>query len=367
MADVAEVKGLVKALNAAAAGQGTTQDLLAILRRLQKEVAATEQLLKDTKVGVAVSKLRNHTAKEVSDLSKAIVKKWKSEVHTGDKPKTKSPTTAAGPNKFGASTKLDKSEPASNSASPAPTPRGSEVPTTPVDTRPPQTLSNNKAEGRQRTTKTDGISASVLGDKVRDKCLEMVYDALACDSGSPYVFVDSSSEQILSKARAVENNVYLEFRDINASYRNKMRRLYLNLKDKHNPRLRESVVSGDLQVARFCNMTEMASEERRQADKQLEELNFHNSLGAGEQEAETDAFQCGRCKERKTRYRQAQTRSADEPMTTFVTLLRELWQSLEILIALTGAFFLSLLLLFSHYLSLLLFEIPPRSTSFQVT
>jgi len=142
----------------------------------------------------------------------------------------------------------------------------------------------------------------------------MVYDALACDSGAP-------SEQILSKARAVENNVYLEFRDINASYRNKMRRLYLNLKDKHNPRLRESVVSGDLQVARFCNMTvqEMASEERRQADKQLEELNFHNSLGAGEQEAETDAFQCGRCKERKTRYRQAQTRSADEPMTTFVT------------------------------------------------
>jgi hypothetical protein len=89
-----------------------------------------------------------------------------------------------GPNKFGASTKLDKSEPASNSASPAPTPRGSEVPTTPVDSRPPQTLSNNKAEGRQRTTKTDGISTSVLGDKVRDKCLEMVYDALACDSGA---------------------------------------------------------------------------------------------------------------------------------------------------------------------------------------
>jgi hypothetical protein len=41
----------------------------------------------------------------------------------------------------------------------------------------------------------------------------------------------------------------------------------------------------------------MASEERKQADRALEELNLHKSLGAGEQEAETDAFQCGRCKE----------------------------------------------------------------------
>lgn len=44
-------------------------------------------------------------------------------------------------------------------------------------------------------------------------------------------------------------------------------------------------------------MQEMASEERRQADRQLDEMNLHLSLGAGEQEAETDAFQCGRCKE----------------------------------------------------------------------
>ncbi|KAF8483026.1 hypothetical protein JB92DRAFT_1674380 [Gautieria morchelliformis] len=36
-------------------------------------------------------------------------------------------------------------------------------------------------------------------------------------------------------------------------------------------------------------------------------------------EAETDAFQCGRCRQRKTRYFQRQTCSADEPMTTFVT------------------------------------------------
>jgi DNA-directed RNA polymerase subunit M/transcription elongation factor TFIIS len=76
----------------------------------------------------------------------------------------------------------------------------------------------------------------------------------------------------------------------------------------------------------------MASEERKAADAKIEEDNLFLSLGAAEQQAETDAFQCGRCKQvlaigrpslfvlitlhqRKCRYRQAQTRSADEPMT----------------------------------------------------
>lgn len=36
-------------------------------------------------------------------------------------------------------------------------------------------------------------------------------------------------------------------------------------------------------------------------------------------QASTDAFQCSKCKERKCTYYQMQTRSADEPMTTFVT------------------------------------------------
>jgi hypothetical protein len=60
---------------------------------------------------------------------------------------------------------------------------------------------------------------------------------------------------------------------------------------------------------------DMASEDRKAADKKIEEENFFKTLSAGERQAETDAFQCGRCKQRKCRYRQAQTRSADEPMT----------------------------------------------------
>lgn len=38
-------------------------------------------------------------------------------------------------------------------------------------------------------------------------------------------------------------------------------------------------------------------------------------------EASTDDFTCGRCKSKKCTYYQLQTRSADEPMTTFVTCI----------------------------------------------
>jgi transcription elongation factor S-II len=81
-------------------------------------------------------------------------------------------------------------------------------------------------------------------------------------------------------------------------------------------------------------LQDMASEERRQKDQQIQDKNLFAVLGAGEQQAETDAFQCGRCKQvlncsqgslaylkvpqRKTVYRQAQTRSADEPMTVSI-------------------------------------------------
>ena len=42
---------------------------------------------------------------------------------------------------------------------------------------------------------------------------------------------------------------------VTAAYKSKIRTLFVNLKDKNNPGLRESVVSGDIPVARLCKMT----------------------------------------------------------------------------------------------------------------
>ncbi|CAE6429843.1 unnamed protein product [Rhizoctonia solani] len=290
--ETAEVKKLIKDLQVATT-TGKPEDGVTILKQLKQNVVATEELLRETKAGLAIGKLRSHPRKEVADLAKELVRKWKEAVEASKKAKAgggtpTTPTTAA----------------SSGNTPTVPTPISSKP--TPTPTRPQSNV--------VRTIKTDGVKIESKGDKTRDKCMELLYDAMASDSGAPI-------EQILKRVYAIEYQVYKEFDGVTKEYSTKMRRLFNNLKDKKNPGLREAVVSGDIAAERFVKMTpeEMASEERKQQNSALNEANVHAALGAGEPEAETDAFQCGRCKNYKTRYRQAQTRSADEPMTTFVT------------------------------------------------
>jgi transcription elongation factor S-II len=232
-----------------------------------------------------VGKLRTHASKDVSDLAKELVKKWKNEVE-----KAKQQNGASPPTMKKASSSVTAKSPSTTVSTPSSTP---------------------KAE--QRTAKSDGAKGAT-GDTTRDKCTEVIYDALAFDSSHPTALVEK-------RARAVEASVYREFGSTGQPYKAKIRSLFVNLKDKNNPGLRENVVNGDLPAEKLATMSssDMASEERKAADSKIEAENFFRSLGAEEQAAETDAFQCGRCKQRKCRYRQQQTRSADEPMTTFVT------------------------------------------------
>ncbi|KAI6698696.1 hypothetical protein NL676_018815 [Syzygium grande] len=64
---------------------------------------------------------------------------------------------------------------------------------------------------------------------------------------------------------------------------------------------------------------EMASDQRQRENHQIKEKALFDCERGGPPKATTDQFKCGRCGQRKTTYYQLQTRSADEPMTTFVT------------------------------------------------
>ena len=63
-----------------------------------------------------------------------------------------------------------------------------------------------------------------------------------------------ANDLILSRAKAIEAIVFNDF-DLDNRYRDKMRSLYLNIKDKNNPGLRESIVSGELSPAKLTKMT----------------------------------------------------------------------------------------------------------------
>lgn len=144
----------------------------------------------------------------------------------------------------------------------------------------------------------------------------MLVEALMVDFSHDYGVDDN----IQTCATEIETALYEEFSGkTDAAYKTKFRAKYLNL--KRNADLRSNLLSGDLTPTAFVSMTsgEMASEEQRQRDLALQRQNLLNAQHAKDTQAETDQFKCSKCKQRRCKYYQLQTRSADEPMTTFVT------------------------------------------------
>ena len=179
-------------------------------------------------------------------------------------------------------------------------------------------------------------------------------------------------------AAAVESEMLKAYGSASSKeYKAKFRQLSFNLKDPKNPDLRRSVLSGETEPAELLKMDsdELGSDERRRANQQIRDhamwecergqatmvrarvrdaaraaarlsargncaalrcslgrLSLASRTGGRAHarwrserrgpprgaQASTDQFQCGKCKQRKCTYFQMQTRSADEPMTTFV-------------------------------------------------
>lgn len=101
-------------------------------------------------------------------------------------------------------------------------------------------------------------------------------------------------------------------------YLDHLRSVYINLK---NDKLVNLVKSGEIKSHQIAFMThqEMCPEKwedlikaKSIRDKNKFEQNF---------EAATDTFTCRKCKSKKCTYYQMQTRSADEPMTVYVSCL----------------------------------------------
>jgi transcription elongation factor S-II len=71
----------------------------------------------------------------------------------------------------------------------------------------------------------------------------------------PLIMMPPAPDQILKRARGIESSVLSLFETTSQAYKAKIRSLFVNLKDKNNPGLRESVVSGDISVDRLSKMS----------------------------------------------------------------------------------------------------------------
>ncbi|KAF9412869.1 RNA polymerase II elongation factor [Podila epigama] len=335
--DVLDIKKSLR--DALKQGNSGSEQVIQLLKQLRK-VTVTADLLRKTEMGLFVNKLKTSENKEVSILSKDIVKNWKSQVA---KETAASTTTSSSSSTTTSVTKIESEETFKSvsrkgsvttstttsvttlvSSSSRPTidttkPLPAQVLSASRDASPSSSPKTPTDTPRDRTVRSDGVRIRTTGNDTRDRCIEMLYQALGTNS-------NAESERLLKKATLIESIVFKKLSPEGTpsqNYKAKIRSFFMNLRDKNNPKLREAVVDGDVAVEEFCEYTtqDMASAEAKARDIALHQENMFAAKGAEEQQAETDMFKCGKCKGRKTRYYQMQTRSADEPMTTFVTCI----------------------------------------------
>ncbi|XP_065142262.1 transcription elongation factor A protein 2 [Paramisgurnus dabryanus] len=268
-----------------------TDGAIDLLREL-KNMKMSLETLQSTRIGMSVNAVRKQSSEEeVQTLAKSLIKAWKklldgAEGKSEEKKKVGSPLQSSS----------SKDSPGSSDTSNKPeTPKTPTTPVTPKFTSFPPT--------------------PVTTDSVRTKCRELLVAALQTDGD--YQTIGADCEHL---AAQIEDAIYQEFKSTDIKYKTRLRSRISNLKDQKNPDLRRNVLCGNIAADRIASMTaeEMASAELKEIRKALtkESIREHQLSKVGG--TETDMFVCGKCKGKNCTYTQVQTRSADEPMTTFV-------------------------------------------------
>ncbi|KAN0093618.1 transcription elongation factor s-ii [Hyaloscypha variabilis] len=278
--DQRELETRLKALQKAVNEKDSPSTIISILQTLQKEVVPTEELLRATKAGVVVSKQKMNTNKDIARLAAEIVAKWKKTV-SADQDARKRKMVGSSPPKM----------------------------ESPDKTNEPQKFTGDVAKRRWEHEKVD---IKRTGIPTRDNCIGLLYNGLAFMSNEPSVHV-------VIKAMEVEAAAFDTFNGETSEYKAKLRSLYQNLKAISNRELGPRVMSGEITAAQFVVMSheELKSAERKRMDEKLAHENMKKAQVPMAEKSISDALRCGKCGQKKVSYTQAQTRSADEPMTTF--------------------------------------------------
>ncbi|XP_019948107.1 transcription elongation factor A protein 3 isoform X6 [Paralichthys olivaceus] len=352
--------------------RNNTDGAMDLLKEL-KGFNMTLKLLQETRIGMSVNGIRKHcTDEEVIALAKVLIKDWKRLLDSGHSHSEKvaeikngldSSKTTLSPNSSPAETQSRKDSCDSKPGQPVKRhsvdskPERSES----TDSKKSSSLPAKKLTGERResqgsktsqpgppqrkpstdsierkgkldtpkspTTPTSPMSPSFssaggplsphlsTGDSVRDKCIEMLAAALRTDND--YKDFGANCD---SMAVEIEDHIYQEIKATDMKYKNRVRSRISNLKDPKNPGLRKNVLARNIELSRIATMSaeEMASDELKQLRNVLtqEAIREHQMAKTGG--TTTDLLQCGKCRKKNCTYNQVQTRSADEPMTTFV-------------------------------------------------
>lgn len=157
--DAKEIELRGKAIGKAVQEGEPSASILKLLNDLKTGVHATEDLLRSTRIGVTINRLRQHKDPAVQKLATELVSKWRDEVKKKQQPKKDGAVKVAA-NGGAASS---PAPPASGTASPAPS----------------QAKKKHDVPADKRNHKTDNVKYQVTGSEARDACVRLMYDGLA--------------------------------------------------------------------------------------------------------------------------------------------------------------------------------------------
>ncbi|NXN23023.1 TCEA3 protein, partial [Nycticryphes semicollaris] len=327
---------------------GPAEELVRIAKKLDKMVARkstegaldllksltgytmTIQLLQTTRIGVAVNSVRKHCSdEEVVASAKILIKNWKRLLDTDGK-KEKDTDVEKKEKRLDFPSCPNEGVKHPKSLAEKHREKHKERLGAPTSCWAPALWLRHRANTSKvkpetpRTPTSPTFSPSpcflapcyLTGDSVRDKCIEMLTAALRMDDD--YKEFGVNCEKMASE---IEDHILCGgLGSTDMKYRNRVRSRISNLKDPKNPSLRRNVLCGAIPSSLIARMTaeEMASDELKKLRNAMtqEAIREHQMAKTGG--TVTDLFQCGKCKKKNCTYNQVQTRSADEPMTTFV-------------------------------------------------
>jgi len=266
------------------------------------ELPMTIDVLTKTRIGMKVNDWRKKTEDEkFAKKAKILIKSWKNLVD--DKPKI--------------NTSINGSS-ATDGGTPPPS-------KSPESSQEDGSNSVRSSQSLLEETRTTTVSVQVAPlpkqsnvnlqfDELRSKTVQLLVKALRIGE-LPDGTLDPDD-----LATRIEEKLHQHYNGTTDKYKAAVRSRVFNLRDKKNQALRENVLTGAVTTEKFAMMTteEMASAEMKSLRTKFTTESIRDHQMSVQEGTPSDMFRCGKCGKYNCTYNQMQTRSADEPMTTFV-------------------------------------------------
>ena len=196
------------------------------------------------------------------------------------------------------------------------------------DSHTTQKTNNNNTNDLHKMTSNSSINSNDIPipnglvnsnhSDIRNSIKKMLYRAFM-----EFLPTGFNSTNVMDKSILIENKIF-DIIPERTKYINRCKAIVSNLKDPDNEEFRIDILSGKLspEVLAKMEVTEMASKKIKNERTQMEEEAFDATRSDWNQKhalVSEGMYTCRKCKGKRTTTQEIQMRSADEPMSIFIT------------------------------------------------